>query len=389
MSLRLAGELCLAAHVFAAITLWGQQLPTGQTDASKPTNAPDSESVDSAPKSSSLWSTHGIDFSGAIDGYYNWNSNHPASGTSQLLLYNTEANQFSLNMAKLTVQHDADPVGFRCDFGFGHAFDVLHSIEPAIDSTRYIEQAYISLKPRSMHGLQIDFGDFMTSAGAEVFDTKDNWNYSRSLLYGWAEPFYHFGLRTSMPLGKNFTVGAQLVNGWNNIRDNNSGKTIGLTGAWTTSKLTWSHTYYVGPEKTGTNEGSRKFYNSVLLLTPTPKFNAYVSLDYGQERNLGRYLDRWIGFAAAARYQVTSRVAVSPRVEYFNDATGLNTGVPQRLKEFTFTGELKMAEGLIARLEYRRDNSDVAFFDRGGSAAAVQSQNTVVLGLIGYFGPKR
>jgi hypothetical protein len=28
----------------------------------------------------------------------------------------------------------------------------------------------------------MDFGKFVTSAGAEVIEAKDNWNYSRSLL---------------------------------------------------------------------------------------------------------------------------------------------------------------------------------------------------------------
>ena len=32
-----------------------------------------------------------------------------------------------------------------------------------------------------------------------------------------------------MPVGKHFTGGAYLVNGWNNVEDNNSGKTVILT----------------------------------------------------------------------------------------------------------------------------------------------------------------
>ena len=32
-------------------------------------------------------------------------------------------------------------------------------------------------------------------AGAEVIETHSNWNYSRSLLFAWAIPYYHMGLR--------------------------------------------------------------------------------------------------------------------------------------------------------------------------------------------------
>ncbi len=335
MSVCRAGTMFLAFQALVVSAAFCQTAElAGVQEASKPAETSQQQPTTNpappsqAPPPASIWSIGGIDFSGEIDGYYNWNANHPSSGTSQLLLWNTKANQFNLNMAKITLNHDPDPVGFRLDFGFGHAFDVLHSTERSIDSTRYIEQAFISLKPKSLKGLQIDFGDFVTAAGAEVFDTKDNWNYSRSLLFGYAEPFYHFGLRTSMPVGKNFSFGVQLVNGWNNIEDNNSGKTLGLTASWTTSKIGWSNTYYVGPEKNDTNKGIRNYFDSVLTLTPTPKLSAYLNFDYGQERNLALGLDRWIGYAAALRYQVNNWFALAPRAEYFYDATGFNTGTP-------------------------------------------------------------
>ena len=57
--------------------------------------------------------------------------------------------------------------------------------------------------------------------------------------------------------------------------------------------------------------------------------------------------------------------ALSPRVEWFNDADGFATGTAQKVKEFTLTGEFKMKEGLFARLEYRRDWSNQTFFNRG------------------------
>jgi len=35
----------------------------------------------------------------------------------------------------------------------------------------------------------MDLGKFVTSAGAEVIEAKDNWNYSRSLLFVNAIPY--------------------------------------------------------------------------------------------------------------------------------------------------------------------------------------------------------
>ena len=70
-------------------------------------------------------------------------------------------------------------------------------------------------------------------------------------MFALANPYFHFGLRASMPVNKYFTAGVQVVNGWNNLEDNNSGKTIGLTGSFTTPKFTWNNTYYAGvPRRT-------------------------------------------------------------------------------------------------------------------------------------------
>src|SRR6266700_3790214 len=208
-----------------------------------------------APPPPPVWSVGPIDFSGLIDVYADKNFNNPASMTNGLRNFDVKANQFSLNMAKLSLEHAADPVGFRVDFWFGRAFDIIHAGEPkdAPSIMRNVQQAYISLKPPKGKGFQVDFGKFVTSAGAEVIETKDNWNYSRSLLFAWAIPYYHFGVRTSMPMGKVFTGGFQIVNGWNNVEDNNSGKTIGVTGTFATKKVTWSNVYYTGPENTGSN----------------------------------------------------------------------------------------------------------------------------------------
>ena len=145
-----------------------------------------------SPAASPTWSVGAVDFSGLFDGYYTFNNNHPASEMNQLYNFNERANQFSLNMLKLTASHDPDPVGFRLDLGFGRAFDTIHATEKAPEIFRYIEQAYVSLKPKGAKGFEADFGDFVTSAGAEVIETKDNWNYSRSLLFAYAIPYYHF-----------------------------------------------------------------------------------------------------------------------------------------------------------------------------------------------------
>jgi hypothetical protein len=351
---------------------------------------PDSQSQQAPPPSPPAWSVGPIDFSGTIDGYYSLNFNHPESRTNNLRNFDVRANSFSLNMAELTMKHDPDPVGFRIDLGFGRAFDIIHATEPLTrgqDIFDHIVQAYVSVKPKSWGGFQFDFGKFYTSAGAELTETYLNWNYSRSLLYA-NGPYYHFGVRTSKPLTSWFTAGFQVVNGWNNVEDNNSGKTLGFTTAMTGKKIAWTNAYYVGPEKTNTNEGYRHFWDTVLTLNPNDKANFYVNFDYGVDKVKGGTDNDFYGVAFAHRYAFNNWFAVSPRFEVYKDAQGFITGKAQTLKEFTMTAELKMKEGFLTRFEYRSDWSDKPFFDRGNEPASHKSMTTLLVGFVAYFGPK-
>ena len=68
---------------------------------------------------------------------------------------------------------------------------------------------------------------------------------------------------------------------------------------------------------------------------------------------------------------------------------GFATGVAQNVKEFTLTGEMKIREGLLSRLEYRRDMSDKPFYDRGAGVMVAKNQSTLTLAFLAFFGPKK
>jgi len=50
----------------------------------------------------------------------------------------------------------------------------IHATDRAPDGLKYFEQAYISFKPKSFKGVEIDAGQFVTSAGAEVIESSGN-----------------------------------------------------------------------------------------------------------------------------------------------------------------------------------------------------------------------
>lgn len=342
------------------------------------------------------WSVGSLDFSGFIDGYYSYNANRPSNAANgqvnDLYNFNDKTDQFNLAAADLTINHNPDPIGVHVDLIFGRANDLIH---PSSDKStdNYIEQAYISATPPKMHGTEIDFGQFVTSAGAEIIPAMSNWNYSRSLLFAWAIPYYHFGLRACTPVAKTWTAGLQVVNGWNNVVNNNGGVTIGLTSAYVMPKYTWTLNYYTGPGNTDTQKGYRNLIDTTVLLTPNAKFNAYIDYDYGQDHvpattEIPASSPHWQGIAVAAHDQFAAKQAVTGRIEYFDDNQGFSTGDRQAIKEFTATYEYKWMSGLLSRAEYRRDWSTYDYFHKGNSKM-VGTQSTLTVAFIAFFGPIR
>jgi hypothetical protein len=330
-----------------------------------------------------------------VDAYYGYNANHPANGTATEPFQATNS-QFSLNLLEIQLDKPVDkstPLGFRAAFGFGQAIDAVNSSEPtganSLPIAQYLKEGYLSYFAPLGKGLQIDAGKFVTPAGAEVIETNQNWNYSRSLLFYYAIPYYHFGARAKYTFNDRWSVTAFAVNGWNNIVDQNSGKTGGLSIGWTPNKK-WSitETYFGGPEQAGDNSDWRHLTDTVIVYTPNAKLSLQANVDYGREEKLkatGKPAD-WAGIAAYAKYQASPNVAIAGRYEYFNDHDGYTTGTAQHLNEFTGTLERKIAGHLISRLEVRHDSSNNNFFQRGVESS-VKGQTTVDAGLVFVLEP--
>jgi hypothetical protein len=373
---------------------------TESTPAPAPAPAQTTPPPAAAPAAAPVWSVGGLDFSGYLDGYYSYNANRPSNTANgqinTLYNFNDKTDQFNLAGADLAINHNPDPIGVHADIVFGRTNALIHASTEK-DTDNYLEQAYISYTPAKTHGSEFDFGQFVTFAGAEVIPAMSNWNYSRSILFAWAIPYYHFGLRTSTPFTKTWTAGLQVVNGWNNVVASNGGVTIGLNSTLTKPKYTWSLDYYTGPQNFDTQKGYRNLVDTTLLLTPNAKFNAYINYDYGQNATpasgsgstaVPASSAHWQGVAFAAHEQATGKVAFTGRYEYFNDNVGFSTGTAQNLQEFTGTYEYKWAAGLLTRAEYRRDWSDELFFPKGNTGI-VKAQSTLTVAFIAFFGPKR
>jgi hypothetical protein len=329
---------------------------------------------------------------GTIDTYFQYNFNEPATGDkTPLRNFDFEHNQFSFALVELALIKPPtadDRVGFRLDFDYGPVTDWVHSADPAgSEVIKHVQQAYISYLAPAGTGLSFDIGKFVTQHGAEVIEAKDNWNYSRSLLFAWAIPYYHMGARLGYAPNDKLTLGAVLTNGWNNTKDNNSGKTYGLQAiAKPIAPVSLVLNYMGGPEQTDNTHDWRHLFDATLTYTLNNVVSVMGNYDYGRDTVAGADAV-WQGVALYAKAQATPYFAVIPRYEYYDDQDGFTTGTTQAVQEFTLTGELKHSQGLIMRLEYRRDWSDVTFFTK--NFRPKDNQNTFTVGFVYGFSTKQ
>jgi len=310
------------------------------------------------------------------------NLDRPGADGETLRNVDLDTNRFNLGAVNFMVEHVGQTFGFHLESGFGKSFDANIASDPWSGPNRYIGQAYVTYKPLKGTPLEFDFGKFYTSAGAEVVDPENDYQYSRSLLFELGEPIYHFGLRASAPVTRTLTAGIQVVSGWDDVVDNNGGKTLGFTTEWKHAKWSWANVYYVGPEKIGSNRGDRHLANSVFHFTPNSFVHAYVEGLYGYENRITMGHDDWYGVAGAVRFSVTKRLTLSPRTEWFSDPTGFRTGEIQDLFEVTGTADYHMSRHIIARAEFRHDQSDTPYFERGEDEPLARTQNVAMIALL-------
>ena len=178
----------------------------------------------SAPKISISSLLGPVTLSGFGDMYYGYDANHPGNNQSGLRFFEAPTNGFSFNMAELVLDKPPDAtspdsrLGYHVAAGYGQAAKIVNGSDaPFSDGSNFfLKEAYISYLAPVGKGLTLTVGKFVTNAGDEVIESNANWNYSRSILFYYAIPFFHFGAKASYTINPKWSVNASLFNGWNN-----------------------------------------------------------------------------------------------------------------------------------------------------------------------------
>jgi hypothetical protein len=365
----------------------------------EPMAAPTAPRPAAPPEPGPAFHTGPVGWEGLVEASYFYNfTASPNTEPTRLRAFDILPNNFTLNYAEIAAYMTPDPVGFRIDLGYGHTGARINeaslagsgggvgdSVAGLFYGTAFmIQQAYASAK---LGPLTLDAGKFVTSVGDESIETKDNWNFSRSLLF-YGQPFVHTGVRLGVDVAEQFVVQGSVVNGWNNDPDSSHHKTFGLKiGFEPTPQAGIYAATYVGKENAMLP--MRMLFDLAAKITLAEIVGLSLNADLYKEGDAA-----WWGVGLKGRVLVSDMFIVAARFEVVSSHTqGFVPGPPDNLDlammiyEGTLTAGVPITRNFELRAEVRGDfsDNDALFTDDRSMATQRSDQITALVGLLAWL----
>jgi hypothetical protein len=341
-----------------------------------------------------------ITIEGLADAYYQFNFTGPSPSVTPVTAdsaggfsnpgqrnFDLNANTFTLNYAKVGIGVNADPVGVRLDLGYGATGMLINGANPS-DATSdpfLVQQAYATFAP--VKGLTIDFGKFVTTAGAEVIEANKNWLYSRSIAF-FNIPLLHTGFRAGYKVNDMLSLQLSVVNGWNGVGiapDVTGAKTYGASANVTVpGGLNIIATTYIGKNEAIFPAGfspDTRILGDLVVAYAMGALGLNLNVDFIKDEGAG-FNDTFV-VALMGRYAVNDKFALAGRGEYYSNGPGAAGGDRSNAQEVTIGGAFPMANRLEARLEVRADLREDAFPNSDGNPTSNMVTGTAAL--LGWF----
>ena len=304
-----------------------------------------------------------LKISGYAEAYYQYDFNKPDNRERPWFLYNHKRhNEWNVNLAYLKAAWSDEKTYANLAFMGGTYAQYNLAAEPALLQQVLEANAGYRFSPR----WSVEAGILPSHIGFESAISKDCWNLSRSLL---AEnsPYFESGVKLGYNDGKQWSGALLLLNGWQNIRDNNRHKALGAQlqfrpgGNWL---LNYSH--FMGREKPDSVRGPVRFFHNFYGSGPlSPRLNLALLLDLGTEG--GR---NWYGSAVLLQYLPSGKWRIGCRAERYKDRFSLLVPAPAAagflVNGYCLNLDLVPSGHLSCRTEIRYLQSPSRLFEKNG-----------------------
>jgi hypothetical protein len=186
-------------------------------------------------------------------------------------------------------------------------------------------------------------------------------------------------------------------NGWNSVVDNNAEKSVALEASYGIPELVSGHILYFGgvERATGAPEGQpwRHLLDAYVTWSPLPALTLNLHGDAGFEQNAFG-MSSWIAGALSARLRALPWLYLAARADVFFEEVAEDAGGRAApifwpspwVASQTATVDLRPDDHVSFRVEYRHDHAgDPMYFEGEAAAPNSRSQDTVTLGMTGWF----
>ncbi|MGE3608111.1 MAG: outer membrane beta-barrel protein [Bacteriovoracaceae bacterium] len=304
-----------------------------------------------------------VKYGGYIDNYYAYDFNAPSNHEREFTTQPVRSNEFNVNLAYAEAIIQKEKTRGRLALQFGQSVIKNTIYEPTRGQTsgpqdaKIFQEAYIGKKLGEK--TWIDMGIFLGNIGAESWISKDNWTYSRALNLDYV-PYYSSGVRIDHSLSKDKSIQLQILNGWQNMSENNKSKAIGMQYKQEVSeKITFTYNNFFGDERIVSNKDRyRGYHNFILKYLYSEKWQFLGAFDFGhqaQQQNNG--VNGWMATTLTLRRVLNADQAIAMRSEYYNDPhqsnvlTGTKNGFEVIGQSVNF--DQKLDESTLWRTELR------------------------------------
>jgi hypothetical protein len=301
-----------------------------------------------------------VSFGGFVDSYYAYDFGRPANFDRPFTTQAARHNEFNVNLAYMEAKVSGPRVRGRLALQAGTSVQSNYAGEPAIgavsgpDLSRFIQEAVAGYQ--ITQSLWVDGGIFLSHIGMESFISRDNPTYTRSLSAEFT-PYYESGVKLTWQTTPRLTALFAVVNGWQNISENNQDKAVGarLDYAWSPS-TTLSYYNFIGNEASSSR---LRIFNGVGFKSGlTPTFTVQGNFDYGtQQKAQNTGSSAWWSTGFIGKLQLSTVVGVSGRIEYYHDADNVivATALPGGFKATTSSLGIDVSPIGSARFLWRNE----------------------------------
>lgn len=301
--------------------------------------------------------------SGFADLYYQYDFNEPLSKERPPFVYNHKKhNSPSVNLSLVKLSYSGAKWKGNLALMAGDYARYNLAAEP--HWLQYVYEANAGY--RFTDKFSAEAGILPSHIGIESAISKDCWNLSRSLL---AEnsPYFETGLKLNYAFNSRWSASVLLLNGWQNIKENNKSKAIGTQLVFKPNeKWLFNSSSFIGNEQPDSVAALvRVFHNLYITYELNKKMNMAFLLDAGVE---GR--QTWWGSAALLQYKINKKMNAGARAEYYSDPHSVvitafpATGI--QVSGYSFNFDFIASTWLSVRTEMKYMNSAADSFDRSG-----------------------